>query len=212
MLKSRESEAELQWRLVYSVIVAGKSAAFAEKAMRRLFPKQDTDAPFDSIRLSILPDRYGLLDNRLRAARTGNYRKLNRCLRELVTANLDLSTCEPFELEAIHGIGPKTSRFFILWTRPEALYAALDTHILKWLRYLGHDAPMATPSSPALYAKLEKIMLAEAAARQMTPRELDATIWEWCNGRFHKNGEWPERLHREWGVTPTEMEVRGGFP
>lgn len=166
---------ELQARLLYSMIVAGKSAEFANLAIRkflRICPMNLT--PFQWIRE--LTDEELL--ERLKKAKTGNYNKLAKGYRELVDAHLDLQRCTPEELERIHGIGPKTSRFFILWTRPGAKYAALDVHILRWLKTQGYDAPKATPATPKRYAHLEQAFIKEAEARGMTPRELDARIWE----------------------------------
>jgi thermostable 8-oxoguanine DNA glycosylase len=121
-------------------------------------------------------NKAGRLETILRESRTGNYTKLAACIRGLLTAKLDLATCAPIDLEAIHGIGPKTSRFFILWTRPGAEYAALDVHVLRWLRLMGHDAPKATPTG-AKYAELERVFLVLAKSFGMTPRELDHAIW-----------------------------------
>jgi thermostable 8-oxoguanine DNA glycosylase len=118
------------------------------------------------------------LDRRLREARTGNYGKLARGLRELVDARLDLARCTPAELQRVYGIGPKTSRFWILWTRPGARYAALDVHVLRWLRSLDYQAPASTPANPKLYDQLERAFLAEADRRGLTPRELDFEIWQ----------------------------------
>jgi thermostable 8-oxoguanine DNA glycosylase len=167
------STAELEWRLIYAVIVAGKSARFTEGAMRRLALTSDR-SPFRNVQQWIT---YNQLENVLKEARTGNYTKLAKCLRELVYKNLNLSTCTPQDLETIHGIGPKTSRFFILWTRPDARYAALDVHVLRWMNKLGYDAPRTTPSGDK-YAKLEKLFLEEADKRGLTPGELDAQIWD----------------------------------
>lgn len=192
------STAELEYRLLYSMVVAGKSAKFAEDAMGRFVGKHPTESPFEYIRRV----GSGRLSTRLRAARTGCYRKLWHGFYEAANSGLDLATCTPSQLERIHGVGPKTSRFFILWTRPNAEHAALDTHVLKWLRYLGHKAPMSTPSGEK-YATLEKIVLAEAKARGMTARELDSAIWDYGseNADSAKNGIWPERLQRRHSVT-----------
>lgn len=164
--------AELQWALIYSVIVAGKSAKFADKVMMRLLPMPCD--PFGEVRQWI---EWGTLADELRHAKTGNYGKLEKCLRELTVATLDLSTCSPTGLEGIHGIGPKTSRFFILWTRPDTKCAALDVHVLRWLRGLGYDAPKATPQNPSRYAVLESHFLWEADQRGVTARVLDHAIW-----------------------------------
>lgn len=166
---------ELQARLLYAMIVAGKSAEFANNAITRfLMPMPRAYLPFQWIaRMNVEG-----LEERLKKAKTGNYTKLARGFKELATAHLDLRKCEPEEMERIFGIGPKTSRFWLLWTRPSAKYAALDVHILRWLRGRGYDAPKATPASSKRYARLETVFLKEAAAVGMTPRELDSKIWE----------------------------------
>lgn len=164
---------ELECRLLYSCIVAGKSAKFADSVMHRFLTMCCIDrTPFETLRAV----NKGQLDAIVRQLRTGNYSKLIQCFWELGRANLDLRTCTPEQLETIHGIGPKTSRFFILWTRPGAEYAALDVHVLRWLRSLGHNAPRSTPSG-SKYAELEKVFLDECRARGKKPRELDAEIW-----------------------------------
>lgn len=183
---------ELEYRILYSIVVAGKSAQFAENAMRSFLAcTLSTDyTPFGAIRLMVAEKMLGAC---IRASRMGNYGKLEKSFAELVAANLDLRTCSPEQLEAIHGIGPKTSRFFIIWTRPDAQHAALDTHVLKWLRFIGHAAPKSTPSK-STYAQFERIVLDEAAARGMTARELDSAIWDWCSRGGHLSGDWPANL------------------
>lgn len=166
--------AERQARLIYSVIVAGKSAKFTAKVMDRFHQHRQEHLPFDFLRILIDEEN---LDWVVRDMRCGNYTKIERCFRELAAAKLDLMKCRPEDLEAIHGIGPKTSRFFILWTRPGERYAALDVHVLRWMRVLGYDAPKSTPNGRR-YRELEVAFLAEADERKMTPRELDAAIWE----------------------------------
>lgn len=190
---------ELEGRLLYSLIVAGKSAKFADAAIGRWYEAGremiggDFQSPFELIQ--ILVER-GQLEESLRKARTGNYRKLARAFDFLrfVYPFPDLTTVTPEILEHVPGIGPKTSRFFILWTRPEARVAALDTHVLKWLRFLGHKCPKSTPSEGLNYSRLETVVLAEADKRGMTPRELDSKIWDWCQAGNHKDGLWPEDL------------------
>jgi len=163
-----------QHQLIYSLIVAGKAASFAREALKRLF--RDEDPPFETVRGWI---RKGCLMRKLKAARTGNYTKLSKALRQLVSVeNLDLTQCSIEDLEAFHGIGPKTARFFVLWTRPDAQCAALDVHILRWLQSLGYDAPRQTPASRKRYHELEEVFLKEAAIRRLTPANLDRKIWD----------------------------------
>jgi thermostable 8-oxoguanine DNA glycosylase len=168
---------ELQLKLLYSIIVAGKSAKFAEAVIHKLFSHSNMP-PF-----AILKDwiNYGILEAKLRGSRTGNYTKMSKCIEQLINSDINLSTCSPEDLEKIHGIGPKTARFFLLWARPGANYAALDVHILRWLRSLGYNAPKQTPTGNK-YLELENIFLKEAKNRNMTPSELDYIIWKQGSG------------------------------
>lgn len=181
---------ELEYRLLFAITVAGKSEKFATNAMRSFFACAPDKGPFEAVRVM---EQEKVLGMCIRSARMGNYAKLERAFREVVTAGLDLLKCTPEQMEKVHGIGPKTSRFFILWTRPNVRHAALDTHILKWLRYLGHAAPMSTPSGEK-YSALERAFLAECDARKMTPRDVDAQIWEFCRNRLHLTQDWPPIL------------------
>lgn len=180
--------AEHQSRLIYAMIVAGKSANFADKAMKAFLEKifasvsaqSRRPLPFEAIALAdLIP---GKLSECLTAAKTGNYTKLAKGIRELIKAKPDLWSITPEGLERFHGIGPKTSRFFVMWIRPHEVYAALDVHVLRWLRSKGHKAPKATPTG-AKYAALEKIFIEEARKLGKTPRELDSEIWEAGAGR-----------------------------
>ena len=166
----------LEARLLYSVVVAGKNAKFANDVIRRwlVYNMLSDETPFEIIRKL---DATGKLESSFRLARTGNYGKVTAAARGMANAGLDLLTCTPEDLEKIKGIGPKTSRFFIIWTRPDECYAALDVHILRWLREQGHDAPNSTPQSTKRYRELEQIFIKEAADRGKTPRELDEEIW-----------------------------------
>ena len=167
------SDRELQWRIIYSIIVAGKSAKFAENAIRKLFSGYD-EPPFEMIKIWWAAHT---LESHLRMAKTGNYGKLATALRVLALSSIDLRTCTPADLEVVYGIGPKTSRFFILWTRPNARCAALDIHILRWLGEKGYKVPKNTPQSAKAYAVLEKAFLDEAEKLGMSPAELDKQVW-----------------------------------
>jgi thermostable 8-oxoguanine DNA glycosylase len=169
--KSTLPQHELEWRILYAVVVAGKSAEFARGVLSRLLPHQVL-GPYDQLRLMRARRN---LPAKLREARTGNYRKNQAAIEGLLDADFDLATCTPWDLDEIKGIGPKTARLFILWTRPDAECAALDAHVLRWLSSLGHDAPRSTPAGRR-YARLERIFLEEAKKRGMTARELDAQV------------------------------------
>ncbi|WP_415907098.1 hypothetical protein [Oleiharenicola sp. Vm1] len=186
-------------------MVAGKSAEFARRALGRFFAAGGGRSPFRFVQDL---EKAGLLEASIREARLGNYGKITRAFREIAAAQLDLKACGPEVLEKIHGIGPKTSRFFILWTRPGERYAALDTHVLKWLRYLGHKAPKATPP-PERYRTLELVFLAEADARRVMPRTLDGIIWDFCSklplGIDEREIAWPAHLRKVPAPFPREL-------
>src|SRR5438105_2125934 len=161
---------ELQARLIFSVVVAGKNASFARNVIDKLFGKYKA-LPFDVVKRWV---KSGELRARLEEARSGNYGKLAKCLPQLITVNPRTVTLD--ELEQIKGIGPKTSRFYHLWIGKNTRCAALDVHILKFLRRLGHDAPKNTPTGRK-YKELEEVFLAECERRHTTPNQLDADVW-----------------------------------
>ena len=168
---------QYEWWLVYSLVVAGKSATFAERVMARLFSKQYT--PFVYLRRWVTR---GVLREKLEKARTGNYTKLEQALtfvtQKSMRGELDLTTCHVEDLEAIPGVGPKTARFFLLQTRPGIRVAALDVHILRWLRENGHTVPKQTPPKGPHYQAIEERFLAIADRLGVSPKDLDAKIWE----------------------------------
>jgi hypothetical protein len=167
------TRAQLEWRLIYTLVVAGKSARFANDAVARLFaavPEAFRRCPISWIGLTAK-------EHVLRIARTGNYVKLERALRLLAESGLDLAIVTPGELERIPGIGPKTSRFFVTWTRPWERYAVIDRHVLTWLRSRGHQVPSTPPGELRSYTALEALFIEEAEAAGETVRDLDLRVW-----------------------------------
>lgn len=202
-----QTQYKLEYKLLFSLVVAGKSAHFARSAMERFLAGSHAPTPLRWVNFlwqsPLIGNESGLI-RQLKIARTGNYSKLEKAFRKaaeaVISEALDLRVCSPSELEKIPGIGPKTSRFFILWTRPNARCAALDTHILKWLKYLGYDAPKSTPVGKK-YEELELAFLAEADKRGIPPAKLDEMIWTYCRDGGHKSGTWPVELQPINGTT-----------
>lgn len=169
-------------KLIYSAIVAGKSAKFAQSITSKLFDGQQ-GSPFEILKRLI---NVGKLEARLRETRSGNYQKLCRCIPELIKVNPMTVTLA--ELESIHGIGPKTARFFLLWTRPGFRCAALDVHILRFLKNQGClNVPKATPPAGPNYYRLEQAFLDIADEMKLTPGELDAKVW--AEGAGYNEGD-----------------------
>lgn len=179
------SEQEMQLKLLFSVIVAGKNAKFAMNVLRNLFSKYDDDIlPFDLIKQWT---KEGKLESHIRSSRSGNYNKMIRCFPLLTKLNPRTASLE--ELEQIPGIGPKTSRFYHLWIGKKTVCAALDVHALRFLRDLGYkNVPKSTPSGRR-YMELEQALLSEAVKRNMTPNQLDADVWTAYSSKNQKQIE-----------------------
>lgn len=174
------TEAELEEFLMFAILVAGKGAeqqakkldAFLKTAKTLGLPSDTT--PFEYLEYLI---KGNLLTHVMMKHKLGQYKRLLIAFLGIVRFKGKLKKVTIEELESVKGISSKTSRFFILHSRPDANVAVLDTHILKWLREQGYDAPKATPTKKK-YKILEEIFLTEAWKREMTPADLDLTIWK----------------------------------
>ena len=173
------TKADLELFAVFAVCVAGKKAQQTADKVNDNFRDVATPTkqltPFEAIK--------NLVDIKvfvayLKMAKMGQYRRIYRALRDLVESGIDLKTCTVEELEAIHGIGPKTSRFIIMHSRPNQRLATLDTHILRWMRDQGIETPKATPQSKKLYKELEDKFLTLCDKCAILPSQLDLEIWK----------------------------------
>jgi hypothetical protein len=196
---------ELEEFILFCVAVAGKNASTQSRLLHKLLYEHmhvdfykdhgwlitcwldlpgprlpngpvEKDSPFERLRFL---EREGLLGQFIRHSKLGQYNKIERSYRELIKSNICLKTCSVEELESIHGIGMKTSRFFLLRTRPNLRLAVLDTHILKYMRNeMGlENIPKSTPSNPKQYARLEKIFCDHCDSLGKTVDDLDLEIW-----------------------------------
>lgn len=168
---------EQQEFVLFAIAVAGRNALRTAQALDRFINLLDQSVlPFEAIN--------GLSDDalagKLMQARLSPYRSRSKSFRE-VSGTLTLrviSNVSVDEFEGIYGIGPKTARFIKMNTVEGARVAALDVHILQWMRDIGHNvAAKQTPSNPRVYANIEEAFVAEADQRGMTPGELDLKIW-----------------------------------
>jgi len=123
-------------------------------------------------------DEEGVLGTALKDAGLVPHTRKARTLSELAHSDLDLRTCGWQDLEVINGIGHKTSRYFILYSREGVDdLAPLDRHILTWLREQGHDVPKNTPTSLKRYQEIEEIFLEYASKQPMSVAEFNYAIW-----------------------------------
>lgn len=164
---------ELEEFWLFSILVAGKNSKVAAAALDRML--KHVDKPF--VFLRNLTDKERLI--LLKSCRTGQYNRINNAIRDSFDVNL--RSCDVAELEGINGCGPKTARFFLMHTRPNIKEGVLDTHILKWLRSKGHDAPKQTPQNKKVYKKYSEIFQKEVEkeGKWSTLAEADLEIWKY---------------------------------
>ena len=188
------SKDELQLFILFSVMVAGKNADTTDKACDRMWrdiwkrvdhtygylgPTHTADmkaqSPFDLLKVAM--EQGWLTPEALKGWGFGCYNLRFKGITALINSGLDLRTCTVDDLEKIPGIGRKTSRFFLIHSREGAQVAALDTHILKFLKASKvENVPKSTPSSDKEYARLEQAFL-KLVPSNMTPAAFDIWLW-----------------------------------
>ena len=175
--------AELEEFLLFGIAVAGKNADATAKGLDKLlrvlgFPIL---SPLQAIRNGIKTGQF--TPELIRECGLGCYNQRYCSFRSAAARKMNLYACSVEDLEQIHGIGKKTSRFFMLHTRRDFKGAALDTHILKFLRSRGvQDVPTNTPGSTTQYRRLEEAFL-KTVPPHMTVADWDLSIWNSYAGR-----------------------------
>lgn len=177
VIKFDRTQDELEEWWLFSCVVAGKTAKTQARLLEdflqglgRAFPGY---SPFGRIKLAV---QAGVLEGYLRQSHLGQYSRLTRCFEESLRLDLANDPVEAFE--AIHGVGPKTARMFIMHSRPGQRLAAIDTHVLKFLAANGHTVPKATPGSAKQYRELEEAFLVLADEAGQTPSDFDLAVWK----------------------------------
>ncbi len=164
----------LQEILIFWICVAGKTASVIARAVDKLLTDLEGDIPFEKIK------RFGQksLPKKLKECGIGCYTLKAKAIWALVNSNMDLRTCTLEDLEKIPGIGRKTSRCFVMHSRPDANCAGLDVHILKFLRDKGHNVPTSTPGSKKMYEELEKLFIKYAKKSGKPIADFDLEVWK----------------------------------
>lgn len=168
-----DSELETFW--LFCLVVAGKTAKTQARLLNNFLTDLGSDSPFVMIGLLTRDE----LLNRIKLSRLGQFNRLTNAFRQSLT--LDLRNATVDDLENITGVGPKTARMFLMMSRPNQQFAALDTHILKYLGSRGITVPKTTPSGRK-YQELEKTFLKFAHESKMTVAEFDLMIWKKASG------------------------------
>jgi len=166
-----------EWFL-FGICVAGKGArqtqmklgAFLDD-LAYLYCKR---SPFELVKVAV---NNGSLLDMLKKHKMGQYARIEKAFEGMIRVDTKTITLE--ELEAIYGVGPKTARMLLLYTRPDLDIIPLDTHILKWLRAHGYNAPKSTPAAGPKYRELELAFIKEGRKRKYTPKEWDTLVWKY---------------------------------
>lgn len=178
------SECELELFLLFCIVVAGKTAKTQARlldnflaSLRSNYGSEKT-SPFQLIWNA---DNVGCLRSEIEKSRLGQYNRLEKSFRKTHDFIGKLKTITIDELETIPGVGPKTSRFFLLHSRENQNYAVLDTHILHYMRDNGLTSLKVTPGGN-VYRQTEQLFLNHAKAINKTLADLDLEIWTTYSG------------------------------
>lgn len=185
------TDEELQEFLLFCICVAGKTAKQISIALNRFFElsydylskkenisiskiKHKYSEPFKLIKKLI---RFQALEIIIKDSKLGKNSLLFKSFVQLCNSELDLRTVTISQLEEIKGIGPKTSRYFKLYTGKESRHAVLDTHVLRFMREeLNINTPKITPTGKK-YAELENKFLQYVDSTGKSISEFDLEIW-----------------------------------
>jgi len=175
-----DNQLEMFW--LFCISVAGKNSDTTSKLLSLMFYAHQ-DSPFDYLRDL---GQTGI-HNMLVVNRSGQYLRISKAFTQ--SLDLNLRTCTLEDLLSIHGVGPKTARFFLLHSRADCQHAVLDTHILKWMKDHGIDhAPDTTPQNQKIYIEYEKLfrMLAHSYFPGLSLAQADLLIWTQQSGRLNE--------------------------
>ena len=168
------TEHQLQEFCLFTIVVAGKNSNQQSKKLEQ-FLTPNTQLPFETIKNYL---KSGSLIRALTKVRMGQYKRISKAFEALATSGLDLRTCSIADLEKIPGLYLKTSRFFIVHSRPDQEYAILDSHLLRHMREnLGIKTPKVTPTNPKVYYALEKQLQYVVRASGKTMAQYDLEVW-----------------------------------
>jgi thermostable 8-oxoguanine DNA glycosylase len=170
------TEEELEEFLLFCIMVAGKSALQTAKKLD-VFLKfaGNAKSPLDTI---IDRDKRSCLVYVMSMCKLGQYDRLEKAFKGIIQFKNRLKSVTIEELESVHGISSKTSRFFLLHSRPNQRIVVLDTHLLAHMREdLGIIAPKATPDRKK-YLELEQKLLGVIDESGKTFAEYDLDVWK----------------------------------
>jgi thermostable 8-oxoguanine DNA glycosylase len=166
------TDSELQSFLIFAVAVAGKNADSVAPKVNRMLKDWKTQ-PFTYLR-----QNRDWIETIMREYRMGPYdQRMIPAMNGII--DLDLRTCTIADLEAIKGIGPKTSRFFMLHSRPDQEMVVLDVHLLRYCKQkFRMKVPKSTPSGKRYLAiEAEAVRRIKRRFPKTSFAEFDLNAW-----------------------------------
>lgn len=179
LIKPTSSLKDKQIFLLFCVFVAGRNSDIATNKLANFL----SDCPKDVLPFDYLKRKESSLHDILATYKVGQYNRIEAAIKGVI--RLDVEKCSLEELLGVYGIGMKTAKFFLVYSRG-GRHAVLDVHILKWLRREYSDAPKNTPP-PEQYNKWEArfFYLAEKEfGKDFDLTKIDLLIWSKESGRL----------------------------
>ena len=169
LISPTDSVERKQEFLLFCIMSVGKNSDIAASKVELILKDKPTDAtPFEY--LSQVWSR-----SHAEQCKTGQYTRVTKAIKQAIQYDVERITLD--ELTSIHGIGPKTARFFLVHSQGKE-HAVLDTHILRWMRGFFPDVPESTPPA-SHYPKWERLckMFMKAEFPEHTLLTADLMIW-----------------------------------
>ena len=183
--KFDRTEEELQLFLLFCIVVAGKTAYIqAEKLEQFLCSVNERlmmpgrVLPFQTLKSA---EQHGILMEEIQKAKLGQYRKIYAGFKFISEYKIDLRNTTTEQLEAIPGVGMKSSRFFLLHSDKafKDQIAILDTHILKFIKEnIDENAPKSTPTIRVTYKYWEDRFLFWCEQNNKNVADFDLEVWK----------------------------------
>lgn len=176
---------ELEAYLLYVMTMANWEAKKAYDSLNR-FLSESTESPFAYIKMLNAQEK---LLHKMQEARIFRANQKQRYFQAASEFTQDLRTASIEQLETIKGVGAKSSRYFVNFTRVDADEVHPDTHIIKGLIAHGVDVPKDKNGKPRIPsdAKAKNFKLIVLAFRNIAQeyglknREMDYEWWRHFN-------------------------------
>lgn len=157
LYRTDRSDNDLMKLLLFAIFVAGKSSKTTAKGLDTLLYFAHNDMNKDVIQniVCLGKERFVYLCKQ-HGLGCYNQRWDSVCSIDEFLWSHNLKDVSVDQLKEIKGVGNKTARFFLLYSRPFQKFAVIDTHIWKFLRETFPEAPEKPPTSDKEYKKWEK--------------------------------------------------------